>query len=101
VGGGVRVGDHVDVLDGGGNGVDPSYVVTDVEVLGISKGSDSLSSSSRDSFIVVAIPDGAAALRLAGAIERNKVQILRSTGATPLSAAVTSPAPTTTRPGAR
>lgn len=101
VGGTVRVGDHVDVIDGGGNGIDPSYVVTDVEVLGVSKGSDSLSSTSHNSFVTVAVPDGGAALRLAGAIERNKVQILRSTGATPLSSAVASASPTTTRPGAR
>ena len=98
-GGNVSRGDRVDVIDAGGNGVEPSYVLTDAEVLDVSLRGDGRLGSSEDTYITVAVPDGAAALRLASAIERDKIQVLRSTGATPLSAAVT--ATPTTAPGAR
>ena len=98
-GGDVAKGDRVDVIDAGGNGVEPSYVLTDAEVLGVSLRGDGRLGSSQDTYITVAVPDGAAALRLASAIERNKIQVLRATGASPLPAAVT--ATPTTAVGAR
>lgn len=96
-GGAIGVGDIVDVIDGGENGVAPSYAVTGVQVVAVSAASDgTLGSSGNKSWIAVALPDGPlfdgqAALRLAAAIQHGKVEVVRSTGAPPLPAsAVTS-----------
>lgn len=91
-GGSVRVGDVVDVIDGGENAGAASYAVTGVQVVAVSKPTTGgIGGSSAKSSITVALPDGAqpdgqAALRVATAIDHGKVQIVRSTGAAALPA---------------
>lgn len=83
VGGALRPGDRVDVIDG----VDASYVITNAEVLAVPKAVSDALSGARSYAITIAV-DAQGALRLAAAIAGGKVEVVRSTGAEPL------PAPT-------
>ncbi len=104
-GGTIQVGDTVDVIDGGDNGSAPSFAATGVQVVGVSRPSTgALGGGSTKSFIAVALPDGPqpdgqAALRLAAAIDHAKVEVVRSTGAASLPAAVTAKTTTSSVPG--
>jgi len=105
-GGTIQVGDIVDVIDGGDNASAPSYAVTGVQVVAVSKPSSaSLGGAGSKSFIAVALPDGPqpdgqAALRLAAAIGHAKVEVVRATGAASLPPAATArTSPSSSVPG--
>ena len=77
VGGALRPGDRVDVIDG----AEGSYVVTNAEVLAVPNlSSDTLSGTTGNYAITIAV-DAQGALRLAAAIAGGKVEVVRSTGA--------------------
>ncbi|MDP9388566.1 MAG: RcpC/CpaB family pilus assembly protein [Actinomycetota bacterium] len=76
VGGALRPGDRVDVIDG----AEGSYVVTNAEVLAVPDLSTGTLSGTGDYAITIAV-DAQAALRLAAAIAGGKVEVVRSTGA--------------------
>ena len=81
-GGEFRAGDRVDVIEV--TGTDAAYVVVNAEVLREpSRTEAGIGSAQADFFLVVAV-DGAEALRLAAALGDGKVDVARSTGATPL-----------------
>lgn len=90
VGGALRPGDRVDVIDG----ADGSYVVTDAEVLAVPNLSSSDLAGTRNYAITIAV-DAQGALRLATAIAGGKVEVVRSTGAEAI------PAPTAAPVGGR
>jgi Flp pilus assembly protein CpaB len=99
-GGAIRVGDVVDVIDGGENGAAPTYAVTGVAVVALSRPSgNTLAAAGAKPSITVALPDaaadnGQAALRVAAAIDHGRVEVVRATGAAVLPP-VTAPKPTT------
>ncbi|MDP9389220.1 MAG: RcpC/CpaB family pilus assembly protein [Actinomycetota bacterium] len=76
VGGALRPGDRVDVIDG----AEGSYVVTNTEVLAVPNLSSGTLSATGDYAITIAV-DAQGALRLAAAIAGGKVEVVRSTGA--------------------
>lgn len=81
VGGKLRPGDRVDVIDG----TVASYVITNAEVLDVPRPvSDTLSGTGR--YAITIAVDAQGALRLAAAIAGGKVEVVRSTGAAPLPA---------------
>jgi Flp pilus assembly protein CpaB len=92
-GGLLRPGDRVDVIDVADG--EPTYVVTDAEVLSV--GSESTGSLGADpgQFHVVVAVDDREALGLAGALADDKVEVVRSTGAAPVDAEGSSTSPTT------
>ncbi|MGH9165312.1 MAG: RcpC/CpaB family pilus assembly protein [Acidimicrobiales bacterium] len=79
VGGSLQRGDVVDVVDS--SGAEAAYVVTGAEVLSVgrqeAKGLGGVSSK----YAVTIAVDERAALRVSGAIERGKMDIVRATGA--------------------
>lgn len=79
VGGALRPGDRIDIVDGS----DATYVVAGAEVLDVAKPSSSALATSRRVTITVAV-DAQGALRLAAAIQNGKVEVVRSTGASPV-----------------
>jgi len=101
VGGALAVGDRVDVVDGSAT-PEPAFVITDAEVVAVGKPSGSSLGATRKYSVTVAV-DAPGALRLAAAIARDKVEVVRSTGAPaappgPLNlppSNLTQPAPTT------
>lgn len=83
-GGTLRKGDRVDVIDA--SGLAPAYVVVNAQVLEVGDaGGGKVGASTADYAITVAV-DEASALRLSAAITADKVDIVRSTGATPVTA---------------
>jgi len=92
-GGSIAVGDLVDVIDGGDTGGTPSYALTGARVVAVSRpGGGTLGSGSAKPSITVALPDGPlpdgrVALAVAAAIQHNRVEVVRSTGAASLPAA--------------
>lgn len=85
VGGGLRVGDRVDVIDVI-DGV-ANYVLVDAQVLEVSEGRSSggiTAGASSDLFVVVEV-DARQALRVAEALVDGRVDVVRSTGAEPIS----------------
>lgn len=94
-GGSVAVGDVVDVIDGGDSNAPPSYALTGARVLAVSRPSTTgLGSGAAKSSITIALPDGPLpdgrpALAVAAAIQRGKVEVVRSTGAAALPPAAT------------
>ena len=84
VGGTLQRGDLVDIVDA--SGTEAVYVVTGAEVLTVgrqkAKGLGGVSSK----YAVTIAVDERAALRLSGAIERGKMDIVRATGAPPAAA---------------
>jgi Flp pilus assembly protein CpaB len=99
-GGAIRVGDVVDVIDGGENGAAPTYALTGAQVVAVARPSGStLAAAGAQPSITVALPDalidnGQAALRVAAAIDHGRVEVVRATGAAVLPP-VTTPKPTT------
>jgi Flp pilus assembly protein CpaB len=84
VGGALTVGDRVDVIDVVDG--EAGYVVRDAEVTGIPAeptGRGITGGGSSSYFIVVRV-DADTALALAGAVDRGALQVVRSTGATPI-----------------
>lgn len=90
VGGALRPGDRVDVIDG----AEGSYVVTDAEVLAVPSLSSGTLSGTGTYAITIAV-DAQGALRLAAAIAGGKIEVVRSTGADVL------PPPTAVATGGR
>ncbi|MBW3642280.1 MAG: Flp pilus assembly protein CpaB [Actinobacteria bacterium] len=87
VGGALRPGDRVDVIDG----AEASYVITNAEVLAVPKPlTDTLRGTGR--YAITIAVDAQGALRLAAAITRGKVEVVRSTGAEALPAPAAGPA---------
>jgi Flp pilus assembly protein CpaB len=82
-GGDLEVGDRVDVIDV--NGTYTSFVVRDAEVVGIGSGRSGgfTSGGGGGRFITIAV-NGEDALRLAFALADNKIDVVRATGAAPL-----------------
>lgn len=81
VGGRLRVGDRVDVIevhDGGSR-----YVATDVEVIGVADGASGGALGGPSAYSVTLAVDDATALRLAAGIRGDRLEIVRSTGAPP------------------
>ncbi|PLS75322.1 MAG: hypothetical protein CYG61_07985 [Actinobacteria bacterium] len=76
VGGALRPGDRVDVIDG----AEASFVVTNAEVLAVPNLSNGNLSGTGSYAITIAV-DAQGALRLAAAIAGGKVEVVRSTGA--------------------
>lgn len=90
VGGALRKGDVVDVIDA--NGTEPAYVLVSARVLAVTEaGASRLGASSRDYAITVAV-DERSALRVAAAITGGKVEVVRATGAPPASVSPTTTA---------
>lgn len=83
-GGALRAGDRVDVIDVGEQRA--AYVITDAEVLAVTGGGTGGLGGIGGFSITVAV-DADAALRLAVAIRSESVDVVRSTGAAPASAA--------------
>lgn len=82
VGGGLARGDTVDVIDSSGTA--PVFVVTGAKVLDVaSTGNTKIGTASTHYSVTVAVDD-AGALRLAAAITAGKVDVVRSTGASPV-----------------
>lgn len=82
VGGALAAGDRVDVIDVRTDAAE--YVVTDAEVLGVSRSAGGPGLAGLGGFsITVAVDDGAA-LRLALAIRNDAVEVVRATGAAPV-----------------
>lgn len=96
VGGTLRIGDVVDVIDGapGGTGAQPAYVVTGAEILAVNRQSTGALNAGSKYSLTVAL-DAASGLRLSAAVAHGKVEVVRSTGAAPTSP---SPAPNTGLP---
>lgn len=91
VGGDLKVGDRVDVID---SSSDPAtYVAAGLEVLSVSSTISGTLGSAGPNHVTVAV-DANNALALAGGLARGKVDVIRSTGAT--TAAAASPATTAT-----
>ena len=86
VGGALRPGDRVDVIDGGAT-PEPAFVLTDAEVLAVASPPGSGLGGTRQYSITVTV-DPRSATRVAAAIARGKVEVVRATGAPPLSAGV-------------
>lgn len=91
VGGALRPGDRVDVIDGGAS-PSPVYVLADAEVLAVANPSTSGLGGTRQYSLTVSV-DAESAVRVAAAIVRGKIEIVRSTGALPLPPATGSVAP--------
>lgn len=83
-GGGLAVGDRVDVI--ATNDGEASYVVADVEVISVADSSGAAFGAVGSYHVVVAV-DAEQALQLASAIESGIIEILRSTGAEPIAEA--------------
>ncbi|HUH08238.1 MAG TPA: RcpC/CpaB family pilus assembly protein [Egibacteraceae bacterium] len=92
VGGQLRSGDRVDVIEVRDGAA--SYVVTDAEVLAVADPGGARGLSGLGAFSITVAVDDAAALRLAAAIQADRVQIVRSTGSAP---ATLAPAPAAPR----
>jgi Flp pilus assembly protein CpaB len=92
-GGGLRMGDTVDVIDVA-DGV-ATFVVRGAPVIDVaSDGGGGIGSAPRSEFFVVVGVDAQASLRLAAAMADGKVDVVRSTGAAPApDSAVTVPGP--------
>lgn len=82
VGGALRPGDRVDVIDGGAS-PEPVFVLTDAEVLAVAKPPSSGLGGTRQYSITVTV-DARSATRVAAAIARGKVEVVRATGAPPV-----------------
>lgn len=82
----LRTGDRVDVLGVLSDEGEVGYVVTDVEVLGVSTGSSGSVGSAPTEFAVTVAVDAEGALRLARALAATgtSVEVVRSTGAEPV-----------------
>lgn len=81
-GGGLRVGDTVDVIDVAGGLA--TFVVRSAPVVDVASGGDTaIGSAPGSEFFVVVAVDAEAALRLAAALADGKVDVVRSTGAAP------------------
>lgn len=83
VGGALRPGDRVDVIevrDG-----DPTYVVTDAEVLDV-PAAEQRGIAALEQFSVTLAVDDRTALRLAAALRAGTLDVVRSTGASPVAA---------------
>jgi hypothetical protein len=82
VGGALRPGDRVDVLDAvDGEAV---WVVVDAEVLAVGGESAAAVSAPEDRFEVTLAVDASGAQRLAAALADERVEVVRSTGAAPI-----------------
>lgn len=79
VGGGLRVGDRVDVIevhDGGAR-----YVATDVAVIGVAEAASGGALGGLGAYSITLAVDDATALRLAVGLRGDRLEIVRSTGA--------------------
>lgn len=76
VGGALRTGDRIDVIDGSL----PAYVLTGAEILAVVRPSSGALTAQRGYSITVAV-DEQSALRLAAAIQAGKLEVVRATGA--------------------
>jgi Flp pilus assembly protein CpaB len=83
-GGRLRPGDRVDVIDVADG--EPTYAVTGAEVLAVGNESAGALDASPGRFHVVVAVDDQEALRLAAALADEKLEVIRSTGATPVEA---------------
>ena len=82
LGGALTSGDRVDILAVGQDGSDAGYVMAGVEVLAVDGGRGGPLGTPEDVTLTIAVEaDGA--LRLAAALERGTVTLVRSTGAAP------------------
>ena len=82
LGGALDTGDRVDILAVGQDGADAGYVMTDVEVLAVDGGRGGPLGTTDDVTLTIAV-DSDGAVRLAAALERGTVTLVRSTGAAP------------------
>lgn len=92
VGGSLRVGDLVDVIDA--SGAEAVYVLTAARVLAVADAGGGRLGGGSSKFSVTVAVDAASALRVAAAIEGGKHSVVRSTGAP---AALVSPPTTAVR----
>ena len=83
-GGVLRPGDRVDVIDVVDG--EPTYVVTNAEVLSVASVSTGSLGADPGQFHVVVAVDDREALGLAGALADDKLEVVRSTGAAPVDA---------------
>jgi Flp pilus assembly protein CpaB len=83
-GGVLRPGDRVDVIDVVDG--EPTYVVTNAEVLSVASVSTGSLGADPGQFHVVVAVDDRQALGLAGALADDKLEVVRSTGAAPVDA---------------
>ncbi len=81
VGGRLRVGDRVDVIEVRDDGA--RYIATDVEVIGVADLSSGGALGGLSSYSVTLAVDDRTALRLAAGIRGDRLEIVRSTGAAP------------------
>jgi Flp pilus assembly protein CpaB len=81
-GGGLRPGDRVDVIDVVDG--EATYAVTGAEILAVGSESAGGLGASPGGFHVVVAVDDQEALRLAAALADEKLEVIRSTGATPV-----------------
>lgn len=84
VGGGLAIGDRIDVIDVVDG--DATYVVRDAEVTSVPAAPTGrgITGGAGSSYFVVVRVDADDALALAAAIDRGALQVVRSTGATPI-----------------
>jgi Flp pilus assembly protein CpaB len=87
LGGAVDTGDRVDILAVGPDGADAGYVMTDVEVLAVDGGRGGPLGTTDDVTMTIAV-ESEGAVRLAAALERGTVTLVRSTGAAPNDASI-------------
>jgi Flp pilus assembly protein CpaB len=91
VGGALRPGDRVDVIDGAtSGGAQPTYALVGAEVVAVREGSGSAFGATGKYWVTVTV-DSQSALRLAAAVERGAVAVVRTAGP---STAVVGPSPT-------
>jgi Flp pilus assembly protein CpaB len=83
MGGVLDTGDHVDILAVERDGADAGYVMTDVEVLAVDNGHGGPLGTPENITVTIAV-DSDGAVRLASALERGTVTLVRSTGAAPI-----------------
>ena len=95
VGGALRPGDRVDVIDGAAS-PEPAFVLSDAEVLAVAKPPSSGLGGTRQYWITVTV-DARSATRVAGAVARGKVEVVRATGAPPIPASALPAGPTAGR----
>jgi Flp pilus assembly protein CpaB len=84
VGGAIGRGDTVDVIDS--SGTTPVFVVTGAKVVEVASTSTAKIGTASSKFSVTIAVDDASALRLAAAITAGKIDVVRSTGAAPVTA---------------
>ncbi len=84
VGGGLRVGDRVDVIDVVDG--EAAFVMADAQVVSVSSAATSggITSGAAGDFFVVVEVDARQALAVAEALADGKVDVVRSTGAEPI-----------------